>query len=111
MGLFSKPKAPKATAEQEAISRRTTSLLDKEIEESEERFKALARGKLGRVSLLSGAPRNPLEAAIGGPRGGSSGVGSLLGRGRGGTGSGSGGGNVADIGRVRRVSIPGAGSK
>ncbi len=61
--MTSQPKAPAKTAEQEAAERRTRSLLDKEIEESEGRFKALARGKLGRVSLLSGASATPEGAA------------------------------------------------
>jgi hypothetical protein len=90
MGIFSKPKAPKKTQEQVAGERRTQSLLDKEIEESEEKFKALARKKLGRQSLLSGAPRNITEAASGSRGGGASGAGSLLsGPGGGGSSSGS----------------------
>lgn len=78
LGLIkSKPKIVK-TAEEQALEKRQRSLLDKEIEKSEERFAALARGKLGRVSLLSGAPQTVEEAARGVPRGGA-GAGSLLG--------------------------------
>ncbi len=75
--MASSPKKPKKTAEEEAIETRQRSLLDEEIEESEERFKALARGKLGGASLLSGAARTP-EIAAGGHRGGGGGAGSLL---------------------------------
>lgn len=79
LGLFKgSPKKPKPTAEEEAIGIRQRSLLDKEIEENEEKFKALARGKLGRSSLLSGAPSTANEAAGGVRRGGGSGAGSLL---------------------------------
>lgn len=49
------PKAPKKTAEEVAVERRQTMLLDKEIEEEETRFKQLAGGKLGKKSLLAGA--------------------------------------------------------
>lgn len=80
MGFFSKPKAPAKTAEEEAGAIRTRSLLDKEIEEEEERLRFARRGKLGSRSLLSGAPRSALEAASGSFRGGGGGVGSLLGR-------------------------------
>ena len=72
-----KPQAIVKTAEEEALERRQRSLLDKEIEESEERFKALARDTLGRSSLLGGAASN-VQAAAGASRG-SSGTGSLLG--------------------------------
>ena len=50
------PKAPKPTAQQLAVERRQSMALDKEIEEQEQRFKAMARGKLGTKSLLSGVP-------------------------------------------------------
>ena len=78
--MSSTPKRPAKTAAEVALETRQRSLLDKEIEESEERFKLLARGKLGRSSLLSGAPRTQLEAATGGTRGGGGGAGSLLSR-------------------------------
>lgn len=77
MGLLSKPKKPKKTAEQSAIEIRQRSMLDKEIEENEEKFKLLARGKLGRSSLLSGASKT-VEEASGGRRSGGSSGGSLL---------------------------------
>ena len=76
---FSKPKKPKKTAEQLSVERRTRSLLDEEIAESEEKFKALARGTLGRQSLLSGAPRSTKEAAGGRKASAGGGAGSLLG--------------------------------
>ncbi len=78
MGFFSKPKKPTATAEEKAIGIRQRTLLDKEIEEQEARFKNIARGKLGRSSLLTGAPRTPAEAASGSRRAASGGSGSLL---------------------------------
>ena len=78
--MASTPKKPKKTAEEKALEIRQRSLLDKEIEEGEERFKALARGKLGRQSLLSGGPRNVKESA-GGPRASSPGGASMLGGG------------------------------
>ena len=58
-----KPKAPKKTAQEVAVERRQTIMLDKEIEEQEDRFRAMSRGKLGRSSLLAGAPRTRGEAA------------------------------------------------
>ena len=65
-----KPKAPKKTAQEVAVERRQTIMLDKEIEEQEDRFRALSRGKLGRASLLAGAPRTRGEAAGRGGMGG-----------------------------------------
>ena len=50
------PKAPKPTAQQLAVERRQSMALDKEIEEQEERQRALARGQLGTRSLLGGVP-------------------------------------------------------
>lgn len=61
-----KPKAPKPSAQEVAIDIRQKKALDEEIGEQEERFKALARGKLGSASLLGGAPRSRSEAAMGG---------------------------------------------
>lgn len=58
-----KPKRPEKTAEEKAVEKRQSLLLDKEIEESEERLKSLARGRLGRASMLSGAPTNAAQAA------------------------------------------------
>ena len=57
------PKAPKPTAQQLAVERRQAAALDEEIREQEERFKAMARGKLGTKSLLGGVPRSRAEAA------------------------------------------------
>lgn len=55
---MNKPKAkkPKKTAQEKALEKRQIIQLDDEIEESERKFKALARGKLGAQSLLSGVP-------------------------------------------------------
>jgi hypothetical protein len=58
-----KPKAPKKSAQEVAVERRQQILLDKEIEEQEDRFRAMSRGKLGKASLLGGAPRTRAEAA------------------------------------------------
>ena len=52
----SKPKKPKKTAQEKAMVKRQTLLLDKEIAEQEKRLKSMARGKLGAKSLLRGAP-------------------------------------------------------
>ena len=60
------PKAPKPTAQQVAVERRQAAALDEEIREQEERFRAMARGKLGTKSLLGGVPRTRAEAAGGG---------------------------------------------
>ena len=73
------PKAPKPTAQQIAVERRQQAALDEEIAEQEARFAAMARGKLGAKSLLSGAPRTRAEAASG--RGGASGGRTMLGMG------------------------------
>jgi len=79
--MASSPKRPKKTAQEKAIEIRQRILLDEEIEESEERFKALARNKLGRKTLLSGAPRTPAEAAKGVRKSaGGTGAGTLLDR-------------------------------
>ena len=59
------PKAPKPTAQQIAVERRQAAALDEEIREQEERFRAMARGKLGTKSLLGGVPRSRAEAAGG----------------------------------------------
>jgi hypothetical protein len=59
------PKAPKPTAQQIAVERRQAAALDEEIREQEERFAAMARGKLGAKSLLGGVPRSRAEAAGG----------------------------------------------
>ena len=57
------PKAPKPTAQQIAVERRQSAALDEEIREQEERFRAMARDKLGTKSLLAGVPRTRAEAA------------------------------------------------
>lgn len=91
-GLLKSPKAPKPTAQQVAVERRQAAALDEEIAEQEERFRAMARGKLGTKSLLGGVPRSRAEAA-GGRAGGSPartmlGMGGMGGATRGGTGGG-----------------------
>jgi hypothetical protein len=63
-----RPKAPKPTAQQIAVERRQAQALDEEIAEQEERFRAMARGKLGVRSLLGGVPRSRAEAAGGAGR-------------------------------------------
>lgn len=70
---------PKKTAEELALEKRTQIALDKSIGDQEDMFKALARGKLGRVSLLSGASKTAEDAATGKRFGTAGGVGSMLG--------------------------------
>ena len=53
MGGRPKASKPKKTAQEKAREIRQARELDKEIAESERRFKALARGKLGSKSLLA----------------------------------------------------------
>ena len=65
-------------------------MLDKEIEEQEDRFRALSRGKLGRASLLAGAPRTRGEAAGRGGMGGATTAGGFSGGGSGGVFGGGG---------------------
>lgn len=48
-----RPKAPEPTAQELAVVERQSRMLDEEMEESEKRLKALARGKLGSKSLLA----------------------------------------------------------
>ena len=63
LGLIKDKPDTSKTAQEVALERRQRSLLDKEIEEEEDRLRLLSRGKLGRSSLLSGAPRTVSEAA------------------------------------------------
>jgi hypothetical protein len=87
-----KPKAPKKTAQEVAVERRQQIMLDKEIEEQEDRFRALSRGKMGKASLLGGAPTSRQEAAgVGGRR---SGLGGMTAGGVGGLLGGAGGGGM-----------------
>lgn len=67
-----RPKAPKPTAQDLAVVERQSRQLDEEMEESEKRLKALARGKLGSKSLLAqGASKSTSGAkGAGGTRGG-----------------------------------------
>lgn len=83
------PKKPKKTAEEKALERRQGIALDKETGKTEDRLAALVRGTLGRVSLLSGAPKNVSEAISGPREGGASGVGNLSSPGSGPTRGGS----------------------
>ena len=78
------PKAPKPTAQQIAVERRQAAALDEEIREQEERFRAMARGKLGTKSLLGGVPRSRAEAA--GGRAGAAPARTMLGMGGGAAG-------------------------
>ena len=92
-----KPKAPKPAAQEVAIDIRQKKALDEEIGEQEERFKALARGKLGSSSLLGGAPRSRSEAAMGGrgSKGAAAGAGRSMLGGLAGSGRGRGAGGAA----------------
>lgn len=57
------PSRPQKTNEEKALENRQRIALDKEIEDEEEKLKALARGTLGNASLLSGAPSTVSKAA------------------------------------------------
>lgn len=50
-----RPKIPEPTAQELAVVERQSRQLDEEMEESEKRLKAIARGKLGPRSLLAKA--------------------------------------------------------
>lgn len=96
------PKEDEKTSEELALERNQRNALNKEIEDSEEKFAALVRGKLGRASLLSGAPANRSESAKGSRgSGGAGGGGSLLSGGSS-SGSSTGGGRVANSNRSNR---------
>lgn len=112
--MGSSPKRPEKTAQEVSAERLQSSLLDDEIAETEERLRLISRGKLGRESLLSGAPKNARGAATrgrsmmpsygGGSRG--SGGGSSVGGGNAGgsdgggsSGRGAAGGTRASIAR------------
>ncbi len=57
------PAKSEKTAEEQALERRQRTMLDEEIAETEQQLKSLARGTLGRKSLLTGAPTTPAQAA------------------------------------------------
>lgn len=78
--MVSRAKKPEKGAEEAAIELRQRSLLDKEIQDQEERLKALARGKLGNKSLLSGSVLDKSAGRRASSSGGS-GRGSLIGGG------------------------------
>lgn len=71
-----RPKAPEPTAQELAVVERQSRQLDEEMEESEKRLKALARGKLGSKSLLAKAASASGQSGVsrgftgGGVRGG-----------------------------------------
>lgn len=92
----SSPKKAPPTAEELALEIRQRKALDEATAESEKKLKALARGTLGRQSLLSGAPKTEMQAATRSRSSGAGGAGSLLG-GAGGTGAGSGGGFRSEV--------------
>ena len=50
-----RPKIPEPTAQELAVVERQSRQLDEEMEESDKRLKAIARGKLGSKSLLAKA--------------------------------------------------------
>lgn len=79
MGLLSKPKAPKKTAEELALERSQKTMLNKERASTEDKLAALSRGKLGRASLLGNAARTQQEAAGGGRSSSGGGAGNLAG--------------------------------
>ena len=97
MGFLKRPKAPEPTAQELAVVERQSRRLDEEIEESEKRLKAIARGRLGAASLLApgiqtstGSARASGSTRSGGSRG------SMLGR----SGGGSYGSRGVDASRV-----------
>lgn len=65
MGFLKRPKAPKPTAQELAVVERQSRQLDEEMEESEKRLKALARGKLGSKSLLAKSAAKSTSGAKG----------------------------------------------
>lgn len=77
-----KPKKPEKTAEQDALERRTRSLLDKEIGKTEDKLRAQVRGRLGSRSLLTGAPTTANQASSGIKQNKQGGTVSMLGGGR-----------------------------
>ena len=86
------PKAPKKTQEQVATERRQQFMLDEEIDETEGRLKAVARGKLGKASLLASGAGRRGGASKGSSMLSGSGVSGSGYRGGSAGGSGSGGG-------------------
>ena len=99
--MASSPKTPEKTAQEAALERRQSMILDDEIEETEERLKLIARGKLGRNSLLTGAPANRAQAASRGSRGGGASIfgGNSTGASAGSGAAGSSGGQSSGGGR------------
>ena len=65
MGFMKRPKAPEPTAQEKAVVVRQSRMLDEEMEESEKRLKALARGKLGSKSLLAKSASNSTSGTKG----------------------------------------------
>ena len=88
-GSSKSPKAPAKTAAQEIMEKRQRSMLDEEIEESEDMLKALASKRLGSKSFLAGAPATRGRAATGGGATGRAAMGgsALIGAGPGSSGS------------------------
>lgn len=89
--MASSPKKPKQTAEEAALVKRQRMMLDEEIGEQEKLLKSLARGRLGKKSLLKGAGAGPERK-----RGGT-----ILGAGSVGAGSGSAGAGGSGGGATR----------
>lgn len=75
MGFLKRPKAPEPSAQELAVVERQSRRLDEEIEESEKRLKAIARGRLGSASLLASGT----ASSTGTRAGKSTGKGSMLG--------------------------------
>ena len=86
MGFLKRPKAPEPTAQELAVVERQSRRLDEEIEESEKRLKAIARGRLGAASLLApGIQTSGGSARASGSTRSSGSRGSMLGRSGGGS--------------------------
>lgn len=102
--MGSKPKAPAPTAQELELQRRQREELDDLTRDSNERLKALKRGRVGRQTLLGGGS----ELGIPGVRGTGAGAG-RPGRGGGGVGGAGSGGIMGSGGG--RMSIPGTPSR
>jgi hypothetical protein len=64
MGFMKRPKTPEPTAQEKAVVERQSRMLDEEMEESEKRLKAIARGKLGSKSLLAKTASSSAQSGV-----------------------------------------------
>jgi len=103
MGFLKRPKAPEPSAQELAVVERQSRRLDEEIEESEKRLKAIARGRLGSASLLASGNTSSTRSGkrTSGSTGGS--TGSMLGSSGGAYGSSGLSSNTSGRARISRV--------